>query len=245
MNEKTTFDTFTTQNQFQYSAVEMDDLGATEYTLVNILVDETPSIHAFKSDMERCIETVIEACKKHPKSENLLVRVAKFNSRQGIEEVHGFSPITSLTVDKYKLTPNGMTNLFDASFDSIDTVKDYAQRLIQSGNIDCLNTVFFVITDGEENDSHKVKNSSEVGKLMEDIRQSKDLESTTSILIGVNDSQCKQYLDDFHQRASFSYYKSMGEATPDILAELAGFMYNLISSTSMVLGSGKSPDLNI
>ena len=244
MNEQTTFDTFTTQNQFQYSAIEMDDLGATEYTLVNILVDETPSIHAFKSDMEKCIQTVIGACKKHPKSENLLIRVAKFNSHQGIREIHGFSPITSLS-DNYSLTPNGMTNLFDAAYDSIDTVKDYAQRLIQSGNIDCLNTVFFVITDGEENDSEKIRNSSDIGELMNDIRQSKDLESTTSILIGVNDSQCKQYLDDFHQQASFSYYKSMGEATPDILAELAGFMYNLVSSTSMLLGSGKSPDLNI
>ena len=242
--EEAKFDTFSTQNQFQYSAVEMDELGATEYTLVNILVDETPSITAFKDDMELCIKSVIESCQQHPKSENLLVRVAKFNSHGGIREIHGFSPLSSLN-DDYKLSPSGMTNLYDASFDSIDTVKDYAKRLIQSGNIDRLNTVFFVLTDGEENDSSKVKSASEVGKLMNDIRQSKDLESTTSILIGVNDYQCQSDLDSFHQQASFTHYKSMGDATSDVLAELAGFIYNLVSSTSMVLGSGKAPDLTV
>jgi len=242
--EEQSFDTFTTQNQFQYSAVEMDELGATEYTLVNILVDETPSITAFRADMEKCIQSVIESCQKHPKSENLLVRVAKFNSHDGIKEIHGFSPLSTRS-DKYKLIPNGMTNLYDAAYDSIDTVKDYAERLIQSGNIDRLNTVFFVITDGEENDSSKVSSSTEIGKLMNDIRQSKNLESTTSILIGVNDSQCQSYLDEFHKQASFTHYKPMGEATPDVLSELAGFIYDLVSSTSMVLGSGKAPDLNV
>ncbi|GAF87981.1 unnamed protein product, partial [marine sediment metagenome] len=41
--EEQNFDTFQTPNQFNYSAVPMDELGAMEYTIVNLLVDATGS----------------------------------------------------------------------------------------------------------------------------------------------------------------------------------------------------------
>lgn len=243
--EEQKFDTFDTPNQFQYSAVDMDELGATEYTLVNILADNTPSIEEFVPDLEKSIVSVIDSCRKHPRSENILIRVALFDSRNGIKEIHGFSPLSSIDTDNYKLHPAGMTNLNDATFDSIETVKDYAERLINGNTVDNLNTVFFVITDGMENDSKTILNVSKIKDMMTQIRQSKDLESTMSILIGVNDSQCSADLKEFKKEAGFSYYKEMGDATPDALAALGCFTSQLIGSTSIVLGSGKSASLNI
>jgi hypothetical protein len=51
-------------------------LGATEYTLVDIEVDMSTSVGPFRGDLIMMIETVIDACRKSPRSDNLLVRVA-------------------------------------------------------------------------------------------------------------------------------------------------------------------------
>ena len=62
---------FTTPNQFNYSAVSINQLGATEYSLVNILVDESSSVGAFKAELDDCLKVIVDACKKHPNSGKL------------------------------------------------------------------------------------------------------------------------------------------------------------------------------
>ncbi len=242
--EEVTFDTFETQNQFQYSAVDMDELGASEYTLVNILVDVSSSVYEFKDGLEGCIKSIIESTQSHPKSENILVRVATFSSHGGIREIHGFTPLGMIDLDGYKLDPDGLTPLYDATVDTMETVKDYADKLAASDTVDCLNTIFFIITDGMENAS-KTAGQQTIADALSRLRKSKNLESSMSILIGVNDTECKDYLEEFVSRSGLNHFVSMGDATPKNLAGLANFVSGLVSSTSMVLGSGQSANVSL
>ena len=237
--EEMNFDTFQTQNQFQYSAVEMESLGASEYTIVNLLVDTTGSVFDFKDDLEAAIKKIISKLQKHAKSENLLFRVATFDSYSGIKEIHGFAPIGNIALDQYVLNPNGGTPLYSATLDSVETTKEYADKLMESDTVDCLNTIFFVLTDGDENQSNDLKGDLlKIKDAMNGIRRSKSLESTMSILIGVNAKECSGCLDEFHRQASFNHYIKI-----DDLDRLVEFIECAVSSTSMVLGTGQSANV--
>lgn len=146
-----------TMSGFQFSAVDMGELEASdEYTIVNILVDETYSVGDFKSELEQCVGQIVDACKKSPRSENLLLRVASFSSKgsDNVREMHGFNILSNINTDDYKgkINPDGMTPLLDATLDSIETIEAQAKALDSQDYRS--NAVFFVITDGGENSSN-------------------------------------------------------------------------------------------
>lgn len=237
---------FNTPNQFQYSAIEMSNLGATEYTIVNMLVDETGSVHLFKDELVSCMKTVLESCKKHPRSQNLLLRSAAFNSAYGkdtIREIHGFTTIDAIDVATYDLSPDGSTPLWDATLDAVETTEAYANSL-NAQDYFC-NGILFVLTDGGENRS-SVATMAKIKKAVENIRKNESLESIKMILIGVADTDpdLKRLLDTFKVEAGFDEYISLGDVTPSKLAKLADWISQSISSTSQALGSG-TPSQNV
>ncbi len=63
---------------FQFSAVRIEDLGATEYTLVTIVCDISGSVIPFADSLLECIKSIITACQKSPRAENLLIRLLHF-----------------------------------------------------------------------------------------------------------------------------------------------------------------------
>ena len=229
-----------TVSNFKYSAVEIDKLEGSEYTIVQILVDATGSVYNFKTELESAIKSVVESCKKSPRSENLLIRVATFNSN-GVDEVHGFTLLSNITVDDYDgcVTPAGMTPLWDASLNAVEALQTYGKQLFQQEYL--CNGIFFVITDGGENSS-RVANIDKIKSTIENIRINEELESVDAILIGVNDNNTslKQELDNYKVEAGFDQYVSLGDVSPGKLAKLAQWVSNSISSTSQVLGTGGS-----
>ena len=80
-----------TDNNFQFSATNIDKLGATEYTLVNVVVDTSSSVSFFKDELENSIKSIVEACNKSSRAENLLIRLSTFNSN--LFEEHGFKAL--------------------------------------------------------------------------------------------------------------------------------------------------------
>ena len=85
---------------FKFSAVKPDvlaDAGASDYTLVTLCVDISGSIHSFKDSLKNCIESIIKACQKSERSENLMIRFVTFNNK--IIEVHGFKELHSINAD--------------------------------------------------------------------------------------------------------------------------------------------------
>ena len=227
-----------TVSNFKYSAVEIDKLEGSEYTIVQILVDATGSVYSFKDQLESAVKSVVESCKKSPRSENLLIRVATFNS-QGIDEVHGFTLLSNINVDDYTgcVHPAGMTPLWDASLNAVEALQTYGKQLFAQEYL--CNGIFFVITDGGENSS-RTASLDKIKSTVENIRMNEELESVDAILIGVNDTDTglKRELDQYKDDAGFNQYVSLGDVSPSKLAKLAQWVSNSISSTSQVLGTG-------
>jgi uncharacterized protein YegL len=240
--EDFTFDTFSTPNQFQFSAIGMENLGATEYSLIGVVVDQSGSVHSFKTDLEDAIWYVIESCQKHPRSQNLLVRTTTF-SGCSVDELHGFTTIDVLDKGRYVLNPNGQTPLMDAVLESVDTLNSYAKSL--NDNDFFVNGCIFCITDGSENSS-QFASMSKIRDAVNKIRTDESMESIQLILIGVNDSDAslKATLEQFKNDAGFDQYISIGDANPSKLAKLANWVSQSISSTSQALGSGQSKAVN-
>ena len=229
--------THQTLHNFNFSAVDVKSLGASEYTIVTIAQDTSSSVTDFKKAMEDTLKQILEACKKSPRSENLLLRLVEFNSDIG--ELHGFRELKAIDPAEYDdiLKPRGMTALYDGVLSATEAVEVYGKKL-SSMDYRC-NGVIFIITDGCENASVN-KDSVELKKAFGRVRTNETLESLQTILIGVGtDPQVMQILQDLQQAAGIDQFVDMGAATPAKLAKLAAFISKSISSTSQALGTGQ------
>jgi len=237
-----TMSLMSTCGNYQFSAVKIDALGATEYSLCSIVIDNTGSVSGFKNEMEACIKTAMEACQKSPRAENLLLRLVKFNTK--IEEVHGFKLLGSINVKDYDgiLNPDGMTALFDATHTSIEATRDYGKTLSQQDFL--ANAIIFIITDGCDNASTNTATS--IKKVIASVMKEECLESITIVLVGVGtkaDPSISNYLEDFKKQAGITQYVEIDEANPKKLAKLASFISRSVSSTSQALGTGAASQL--
>ncbi len=70
----TDLDQLTTGSHYKFSATKIDALGASEYTLAHLVVDESGSVSNFKAELEKAMLTTKQACEKSPRAENLLLR---------------------------------------------------------------------------------------------------------------------------------------------------------------------------
>ena len=224
---------------FQFSGVKIDDLGATEYTLASMVVDVSGSVSPFKGQLLDCIKSVVEACKKHPRADNLLFRLLTFN--QGLYEIHGFLNLADIDPDKYDdLQPDGMTALFDAYYDGVGATVQYGKLLVDQ-DFD-VNGIVIGVTDGMDNRS--TLTPGEIKKKWQGALAKEEIESLLTILIGLNDpsldwsQEVTQALTLFQTESELSQFIDIGDATADNLAKLANFVSESISSTSNALGSG-------
>jgi hypothetical protein len=223
---------------FQFSAVRPEQLGASEYTLVTIVVDETSSVYNFAKDLLKTVKSIVEACQKSPRAENLMIRLLSFNDTQ--REIHGFKPLSTINVNDYKpFKPKGMTALYDATYAAVGATLMYAKTLTDQ-DFD-VNGAIYIITDGMDNLSGT--NPGMIADKIQKAENSDDIESMISVLVGLQapgagNSDIAKYLEDFRQKANLTRYVDVGDATPGQLAKLAQFVSHSISSQSQALGSG-------
>ncbi len=232
MEEKTLPNT-----SFGYSAMRIEDLGATEYTLVDLVVDVSGSVDAYKADMEKAIQEVINACKMSPRADNLMIRLVTFNDF--LAEVHGYKLLENCNLDDYKnvLHCGGTTALYDATENAVLSSTDYAKNLSQ--NDFSVNSLVVILTDGMDNRSSCTPKS--VGAALIASVKSEATESMVSILIGVGvggDLGVSRMLDTFKQSAGLTQYVETKDASSKTLAKLAAFVSKSISAQSQALGSG-------
>lgn len=221
---------------FGYSAADLGDLGATEYTLVTIAVDVSGSTYGFKNEMEKCIQEAIKACKLSPRSDYLMVRLVSFNEE--MKEIHGFKQLPDCILSDYDnfLNPAGCTLLFDTVKNVIDATNNYGEQLSQ--NDYGVNAIIIIITDGADNRSHNIPK--DIGRSLKKAREDEFLESVISILVGVNvdGENVDGYLDKFRQEAEITQYVSIKDATEKEFAKLTNFISKSISAQSSSLGTG-------
>lgn len=238
-------------NQYGFSAVRIADLGASEYTLVTLVVDSSGSTLNFRNAMERAVKDVITSCKYSPRAANLLIRLVEFD--HNLREIHGFKMLSQCDVDDYTncLTLGGTTALYDASENSISAMIQYGKDLTDQEF--SVNAITVVITDGADNASKL--SASAVSSVMKSAVQSESLESLVSILVGVNASTDELDISTadapalasfrslgaiarFGVDAGFTQYIAIANFDPKKAARLAQFVSKSISSQSQSLGSG-------
>lgn len=224
---------------YGFSAVKIEDLQATEYTLVTIVLDESGSTGGFRFEMEACIKEIVKACRQSARADFLLLRVVAFASR--MSEIHGFLPLEQCNPDNYNncygTNGNGAsTALYDSSENAIRSSTVYAEQLANQ-DFD-VNGIIFIITDGDDNESSS--GQTEVKAALQNCTVSENMESMVSVLVGVNvqSPHLAQYLDNFNTNVGFTQYVKLEDANANTLAKLADFVSRSISSQSQALGTG-------
>lgn len=235
--DKNAMQTHQTLHNFNFSAVDIKSLGASEYTVVTIVQDTSSSVTAFKDEMEKTLKQILDSCKKSPRSGNLLLRLVEFNNN--LNELHGFRELNSINPDEYDniLNCRGMTALKDATLSCVEATEVYGKQLVAM-DYSC-NGVMFVVTDGDDNSSGIARDATVIKDALKRLRSNETLESFNTVLVGVgNDPAIQNLLKQFKDEAGLDQYVSMGDATPNNLAKLAAFVSKSISSTSQALGTG-------
>lgn len=222
---------------FTYSAAKIENLGASEFTLVTIVNDTSGSVSNYRDLMEKTLAEVQSACKQSPRADYLLIRHLQFNDN--VHETHGFVPLDGLKPDQYvnSLNIGGSTALFDATKNGLLAMSDYAKKLASQHFM--ANGILIVMTDGDDNVS--ACSADDVKKAFDTVRKTEALESVLSILVGVgygDDKYIRDKLDVFHKEAGFSQFVDQKDADAKTLAKLAAFISKSISSQSQALGSG-------
>lgn len=224
---------------FNFTGADIDELGASEYTLVTIALDETGSIRGFEQQIRDMLIAAVKACASSPRSANLMARVIRFGSQyqNGVDEIHGFQTLAEIDTNAYpNLRGGGMTPLCDAVYSGVGAMNAYAKNL-QDMDFD-VNGITFVVTDGGENDSTATMKM--VKQALEDSQKSEIMESHVSVLVGIDTgySNVQDVLDTFKDEAGMTQFIWAGEATKGKLAKLAEFVSQSVSSTSQALGTG-------
>jgi len=223
-------------SHYGFSAESINNLGATEYTLVTVAADTSSSVHGFANEIEECLKNILRACRYSPRADNLMVRVVEFNDQ--INELHGYTLLEKLKEDDYNgaIRPRGSTALYDASYNAIEAASTYGKHL---NDMDyTVNAIVVVLTDGEENAS-SIRSAQMIADQVSNITRTETLESVRTILVGLNaSSQLNSYLTDFKDNAKFDQYVSVQDASPKSIAKVADFISRSISAQSQSLGTG-------
>lgn len=224
---------------FQFSAVRPEKLGATEYTLVTIVVDISASVNFYRKGLLNCVKSIVAACQKSSRVDNLMIRLLSFSEKR--EEIHGFVPLNQLDPEQYKnFICQGATALYDATYDAIAATNVYATTLFEQ-DFD-VNAAIYIITDGEDNRSTMVP--SEIADQIEKAMREEHLNSLITILVGMNlqSPSSSSYLQLFKEQARLTQFIDVAEATPDNLAKLSAFVSKSINVQSQALSSGLTPE---
>jgi uncharacterized protein YegL len=232
---KLTDDKWVTGNThgFNFSGIKPEQLSATEYTLATIVMDTSGSVMGFEQQLTDCAKAAMDACRRSPRADNLMLRFVTFNTN--IKEQHGFLPLKDVPLTAYGLPAcGGGTALYDAMYSSVEASNQYAKVL--SDQEFGVNAIVFVITDGDEYDSKTT--ASIVKKAISEGVEAEYLESLATVLIGVNATTLANKLDAIKTACGLSQFVDAGQADEKNLAKLASFISRSISSQSQALGSG-------
>lgn len=218
---------------FAFSAVRPETLGSTEYTIVTVVLDKTGSVIDFAAELNKVKKTVVEACRKSPRSDFLLLRVVEFNTK--VDEVHGYKPLSEIDPADYKVPDcGGLTALRDATFAAVSAANAYAKTLADQEYL--VNALVVIGTDGDDNISSMT--AADVKKEIKKAIAGEHLESIRTILVGINAGRHSADLQAFQQEVGIDQYVDVADASPQKLAKLADFVSRSISAQSQSLGTG-------
>ena len=241
MPRLTEMETHQIGGNFSFQGARIESLGATEYTLVTIAIDVTGSTSRFASELHAMLLTTIASLKgtgskPQPRAENLLLRVITFSTAVGgVNEVHGFKPLSDVAPEDYpEFRPDGLTPLCDAMYSAVGSTVDYGKQLFDADY--GVNGIIFNITDGLDNSS--TATTGMIKDKVDQLRQDEQMESLTTILVGINAQDYQSELTSFKEEAGLDSYIDAGDVTEESLAKLGNFVSQSVSAQSQSLGTG-------
>lgn len=219
---------------FGFSATPLRDLGAAEYTLVTVVVDDSGSVNSKVREMEQALDKIVEACKLCPESDNLMIRVVKFNNR--VTEVHGFKLLPDIQSYSGVLGGHGLTALYEATLNSLVAMNTYGKTL--SDQDYTVNGLLVVLTDGCNNINSATLDN--IKREMEKSVSGEQIESLLSILVGVDSGEAnlKSELQRMQVECNFTQFEWMTDLSAKSLARFAQFVSKSASSQSKMIGTG-------
>jgi uncharacterized protein YegL len=210
---------------YKFSAVRTDRLGASEYTLVTLVIDVSTSVNPFRDTLVKTIQNAVDGFRLCPRANNILVRAITFGS--DVRELHGFKPLAEIDNASYDaISVGGNTALYDATASAIGAMAVFGRTLLKQDF--AVNGSVFVITDGSDNVS--TYTASTVREKVAEIEQDEDLGACLIYLIGVNAKRYATILEAFRTEAALTDYIDAGDATPANLAKIGGFISKSVSS---------------
>lgn len=229
---------------FTYSNINLEDVEDTpELTLIQLLLDTTGSMANVLDKLRDTVVAIINDCKKHNRSENLLIRVVTFDDRGSgdmVRQIHGFKLPSTIDTNDYQFKSGGSTPSSTAAMEVLMTLVDFAEKMKKDDHL--CNSVIYMLTDGEESPKSWLRqkyNVADVKKKIEEITKSEKLLSNQFFLIGLRDQECQQVLDQWCKDAGLDGYESAEKIVSGGLgAETGGWISQHISSTSALLAKG-------
>lgn len=112
-----------------------------------VLIDCSSSVYNYVDSMNKTMEEVfMQELKKSHRANDIVVKCILFDS--AVNHKSGFRPITALEDDYLKAHASGMTLLYAAVNDGLDSAIKYRQDLELQG-VD-IRTNVFIVTDGDD-----------------------------------------------------------------------------------------------
>jgi len=212
-----------------FKKVSPKDLSDGDYTLVTLVVDESPSVMSFKGLLEQSVKHIVDSLKEKIKnSDNLIVKTVAFSIPQ--REVHPFSRLSDCNSEGYNnlIRYGNGTALRDASFHALNSMRNFAAKTKSGVNI---NSFLFLLTDGEDNSSKKTHE--ELKSKFQSLRDKGPFESLSSVLVGVgiHNGYSNPALRMI-KKAGFDGYIGLKETNAEAFGKLSNFISRCIESQS-------------
>ena len=160
------------------NGVDMDDILATDVTLLTLVIDDSGSIsYAGLEDAVRQGQNeMLDAFLSSKQKDAIMMATWYLNSKSPL---HSYATMDNvIRLDDHNYVANGGTPLYDRTFEAIASNVAYAQQLRDTGTP--VTNVVVIITDGEDQSSRKYR-AADCARLIKDVMQ----EQFTVVFVGV------------------------------------------------------------
>lgn len=206
------------------------DVEVSETINIVLVIDTSSSVRDYAPQLNSALNEFITRMQKSHVASQLFVSTIEFGS--DVTVTSGFQQISD--VKPIDITPRvqGMTALYKACSVGVQNAISYRNDLENAG-VEC-KTLFFVITDGEDNHSGLVE-ASHVKALIDDLlKEERNIFSFESILFGVGD----QANFEAAQIGMGIKWLAKISTSADDMRKMIGFISSSVTSTAS--GQGMS-----
>ena len=221
----------------KFSHVKLEKLvGTSEYTIVEIVKDISGSVSSYALQLQKIQRTVVEAMRRSPRADNLLIRNTSFQGCT-VSEDHGYDLLMDIDETAYPVPDcGGGTPLYDATYQAAKSIHEFGKKLYDQEYT--VNGIIFIITDGEENTSRVADIKMVKDALTDLVKDELALESIIVVLVGIDIDYCRPELEKFQQQVGITQFVDIDQADDSSIAKLIGFISRSVESQSQSLATG-------